>query len=86
MKYLRNFWRTIEVSLFNSEINLILNWSANCVIAGVNREKTLAVNNANLYVPFQTLSIHNNVTLLDQLKSDFKITINWKKMLNETVP
>ena len=67
------------MSLLNCEITPILNWSANCVIAGVNREKTLAVNNTNLYVPFETLSTHNNVKLLDQLKSDFKITINWKK-------
>ena len=67
------------MSLFNCEINHILNWSANCVIAAVNREKTLAVNNTNLYVPFEALSTHNNVKLLDQLKSDFKITINWKK-------
>ena len=32
LKYLSNFWRTLEVSLINCEINLILAWSANCVI------------------------------------------------------
>ena len=32
MKYLSNFWGTIEMPLINREINLILSWSANCVI------------------------------------------------------
>ena len=32
LKYLSNFWRTLEMSLINCEINLILTWSANCVI------------------------------------------------------
>ena len=32
LKYLSNFWRTLEIPLINCEINLILTWSANCVI------------------------------------------------------
>ena len=32
LKYLSNFWRTLEMSLINCEIELILDWSANCVI------------------------------------------------------
>ena len=32
LNYLSNFWRTIEMSLINCEIELILDWSANCVI------------------------------------------------------
>ena len=32
LKYLSNFWRTFEISLINCEINLILTWSANCII------------------------------------------------------
>ena len=27
LKYLSNFWRTLEMSLINCEINLILTWS-----------------------------------------------------------
>ena len=29
LKYLANFWRALEISLFGGEINLILTWSAN---------------------------------------------------------
>ena len=32
LKDLSNFWRTLEMPLINCEINLILNWSANCLI------------------------------------------------------
>ena len=32
LKYLNNFSRTLEMPLINCEINLILTWSANCVI------------------------------------------------------
>ena len=32
LKYLSNFWRTPEMSLINCEVELILTWSANCVI------------------------------------------------------
>ena len=32
IKYLSNFWRTIEMLLINCKINLTLTWSANCVI------------------------------------------------------
>ena len=40
LKYLRNFKRTLEMPLFNCEVELILNWSANCVIiyTGVNNQ------------------------------------------------
>ena len=32
LNYLSNFWRTLEMSLINPEINLILTWVTNCVI------------------------------------------------------
>ena len=32
LKYLSNFWRTLEMSLIHCEVNLILTWYENCVI------------------------------------------------------
>ena len=32
LKYLSNFWRTLEMPLINTEVNLILTWTAECVI------------------------------------------------------
>ena len=36
LKYLSNFWRTLEMLLINCEVTLDLNWSVNCVICGAN--------------------------------------------------
>ena len=30
LKYLSNFWRTLEIPIINCEINLFLTWSMNC--------------------------------------------------------
>ena len=32
LKYLSNFWRTLEMPLINCEVNLILTWSSSCVL------------------------------------------------------
>ena len=32
LKYLSNFWRTLEMPLINCEVEIILTWSADCVI------------------------------------------------------
>ena len=81
MKYLSNFWRTLETSLINCEINLILTWSANCVIsnAAPNQAATFSITDTKLYVPLATLSTDGNGKLLQQLKSGFKRTIYWNK-------
>ena len=58
LKYLSNFWRTLEVPLSNCEFELILNWAVNCVIiyADVNNQvSTFAITETNLYVPIVTL-------------------------------
>ena len=33
LKHLNNFWRTLNMSLINYEIELLLNWSKNCALA-----------------------------------------------------
>ena len=64
---------------FNCEVELILNWSINCVIiyAGVNNQvPTFTITKTNFYVPVATLSTQDNEKLLPQLKSGFKRKIN----------
>ena len=81
LKYFSNFWRALKMSLINCEINLISTWSANCVIsnaAGI-QATLFAITDAKLYVPVVTLSTDDNGKLLQQLKTDFKRTINWNK-------
>ena len=86
LKYLSNFSRTLEMPLTNCEINLILTWSANCVIVSTNnanQNATFAITNTRLYVPVVTLSTQENAKLLQQLKSGFKRVINWNKYLSK---
>ena len=41
LKYLSNFWRTLEMPLINCEANLILTWSSTCVITSFTGEENL---------------------------------------------
>ena len=79
LKYLRNFWRTLEMPLINCEVNLILTWSSNCVITDSVGAGTFAITDTKLYVPLVTLSTQKNTKFLQQLKSGFKRVINWNK-------
>ena len=86
LKYLSNFWRTLEMPLINCEVNLILTWSSTCVIASVivaNQAVTFTITDTKLYVPIVTLSTQENTKFLQQLKSGFKRVINWKKSLSK---
>ena len=68
--------------LINCEIELILDWSANCVIIYTNvanQVPTFTITEANLYVPLVTLSTEDNEKLLLQLKSGFQRAISWNK-------
>ena len=83
LKYLCNFWRTLEMPLINFEFNLILTWSSTCVITNYNGAETFAITNTKLYVPVVTLSTQENTKFLQQLKSGFKRVINWNKYLSK---
>ena len=84
LKYLSNFWRSLEIPLINCEIEPILTWSRDCVIIYTdvdNQNPTFKITETNLYVPVVTLSTQDNAKLLPPLKSGFKRTINWNKYL-----
>ena len=83
LKYLSNFWRTLEMPLINCEVNLILTWSSTCVITNSNSAGTFEITDTKLYVPVVTLSTQENTKLLQQLKSGFKRVINWNKYLSK---
>ena len=79
LKYLSNFWRTLEMPLINCEVNLILTWFKDCVITNTTGEGKFVKTETKLYVPVVTLSTKDNEKLLQQLKSGFKKTISWNK-------
>ena len=86
LKYLSNFWITLEMPLINCEVNLILTWSSTCVLIATNipnQNATFAITDTKIYVPVVTLSTQENTKLLQQLKSGFKRVINWNKYVSK---
>ena len=82
-KYLSSFWRTLEMSLINCKVNLIITWSKDCVITSSTGEGKFKITDTKLYVPVVTLSTQDDAKLLQQLKSGFNITINWNRYKSE---
>ena len=86
LKYLSNFWRTLEMPLINCEVNLILTWSSTCVLVAtgvLNQTATFTITDTKLYVPVVTLLTQENTKFLQQLKSGFKRVIKWNKYLSK---
>ena len=70
LKYLSNFWRTLEMPLINCEINLILTWSNRCFIIDYlidSQETTFTIADTRLNVPVVTFSTQDNAKLIEQL-------------------
>ena len=79
LKYLSNFWRTLEMPLINCEVKLILTWSSTCFLIATkipNQNATFAITDTKLYIPVVTLSTQENTKFLQHLKSGFKRIIN----------
>ena len=83
LKYLSNFWRTLEMPLINCEVKLDLTCSSTCVITDSTCTGIFAITDTKLYVPVIILSTQENAKLLQQSKSGCKRVINWNKYLSK---
>ena len=86
LKYLSNFWRTLEMPRINCEVNLILTCSSTCVLVSTNinnQNERFTITDIKLYVPVVTLSTQENTNFFQQLKSGFRRVINWNKYLSK---
>ena len=98
LKYLGNFWRSLDIPLINCEITLILSWYKECALVGrafrgppaaaANRINSptsakFEISDCKLYVPVVTLSAENDNKLLQQLKSGFRRSIKWNKYMSQ---
>ena len=78
LKYLSNFWRSLEMPLFNCKVELSLKWIENCVLTTATAE-TFKITDAKLYIPIVTLSSEDNVKLSKLLSQGFKRPIYWNE-------
>ena len=56
LKYLSNFWRSLEMPLINCKVFLELNWIENCILSSAGDSAKFATTGAKLHVPMVTLS------------------------------
>ena len=70
LKYLSNFFRSLEMPLINCKIKLNLTWKKNAVFI---------ISDTKLYVPVVTLSKEDNKDFIEQQNKRFQRSIYWNK-------
>ena len=66
LKYLSNFFRSLEMPLINCKIKLNLTWKKECVLSTGAGEAVFIINDTKLYVPVVTLSKEDNKDFIEQ--------------------
>ena len=79
LKYLSNFWRSLEMPLINCKIELSLKWYENCILSSAGTAATFAITDTKLYVPVVTLKTEDNAKLSKLLNEGFKRSVYWNK-------
>ena len=84
LKYISNFFRSLEMPLVNCKIDLELTWHKDCIISSVdtaaNQVVSFMITDTKLYVPIVTSSTKDNTNLTKQLSEGFKRTNYWNHM------
>ena len=75
LKYLSNFWRTLNIPLINCEVELILTWSKNCVLADMTARNAGNNNDPPAIVPPTGLEFQ-----IKKQKCIFQLLLCQKKM------
>ena len=86
LKYFSNCLRFLDLSLINCEIELDLSWTRDCVLIEQNNNITgvnFVTTSTNLFVPIVTLSINDNIKVLENIRQAFKRTISQNKYRSE---
>ena len=84
LKYLRDFWRSLEMPLINCKIHLELNWIEDCILSSAGDSAKLKITDAKLHVPIVTLSTKDYVNLTNVLSNGFKRSVYWN--IYQTIP
>ena len=79
LKYLSNFFRSLEMYLINCKIKLNLTWKKECVLSTGAGEAVFIINDTKLYVPVVTLSKEDNKDFIEQRDKGFQRCIYWNE-------
>ena len=79
LKYLSNFWRSLELPLINCKIEFSVGWYEECLLSNAGTAAIFKITDAKLYVPLVTLKTEDNTKLSKLLSEGFKRPIYWNK-------
>ena len=79
LKYLSNFFRSLEMRLINCKIKLNLAWKKECVLSTDAGDAVFIINDTKMYVPVVTLSKEDNKDFLEQQNKRFQRSIYWNE-------
>ena len=79
LKYLFNFFRSLEMPLINCKIKLNLTWKKECVLSTGDGEAVFIINDTKLYVPVVSLSKEDNKDFIEQQNKGFQRSIYWNE-------
>ena len=83
LKYLSNFFRSLEMPLINCKTHLELNWTKDCVLSSAagadNNATSFKITSSKFCVPIVTLSTKDNVNLTKELNEGFKRSVYWNE-------
>ena len=79
LKYLSNFWRSLEMPFINSKVELSLKWNVNCILSSARTAATFTITDPKFYVPVVTLKIEDNTKLSKLLSQGFQRSVYWNE-------
>ena len=79
LKYLSNFFRSLEMPLINCKIKLNLTWKKECVLSTGAGEAVFIINDTKLYVPVITFSKKDTKDFIEQQNKGFQGPIYWNE-------
>ena len=79
LKYLSNFFRSLEMALINCKIKLNLTWKKECVLSTGGGDAVYIINDTKMYVPVVALSKEDNKDFIEQQNKGFQRSIYWNK-------
>ena len=79
LKYLSNFFRSLEMPLINCKIELNLTWKKECVLSTDAGNAVFIINDTKMYVPVVTLSKEDNKDFIEQQNKGFQRSIYWNE-------
>ena len=79
LKYLSNFFRSLEMALINCKIKLNLTWKKESVLSNQAGDAVFIINDTKMYVPVVTLSKEDNKDFIEQRNKGLQRSIYWNE-------